>query len=196
MKTLLVAVQDAEVAKYVCNITLLAEGLKEHEYGYVWAWEDLEIWAELNYTEKDVEIINNINAAHADDVVVNGDFILSGQYRTMLITLLQRLPNLATITVRKLAPGEQIPGWSGVKLFKELSFYRDGLDVRQIFYGDWQYDTMHRRVTHYKDEFGDLISEPNAGPQASFVDDLKAAVSASGTKAKVAFLAVAKYEFA
>ncbi|KAF2621883.1 hypothetical protein BU25DRAFT_415732 [Macroventuria anomochaeta] len=194
MKALLAAVQDVGVAKYVRNITLLAEGLKEHEFGYVWAWEDLQIWADLQYTQKDVKIINNINAAHADDVVVNGDFIITGQYRLMLTTLLERLPNLATITVRKLAPGEHIPGWSGVKLFKELSFYRDGLDTRQIFYGDWQYDILHRRITHYRDEYGDLISEPDAGPQASFVDDLKAAMSASGTEAKVAFLPVARYE--
>lgn len=196
MKALLVAIQDDVVAKYVRNITLLAEGLKEHEFGYVWAWEDLQIWADLKFRNKDVKIINKINATHADDVMTNGDFIISGEYRTMLTTLLQRLPNLGTITCRKLAAGEQIPGWSGVKLFKELSFYREGLDTRQIFYGDWMYDTLHRRITHYCDEFGDLISEPNSGPQASFVDDLKAAMSKSGTKAKIVFMPVAKYNYA
>ncbi|KAF3041881.1 hypothetical protein E8E12_004368 [Didymella heteroderae] len=196
MKAFVAAVENDTVGKHVRNVTLLAEGLKEHEYGYVWAWEDLQIWADLKFRNKDIKVINEINAAHAHDVIANGDFIISGQYRTMLTVLLQRLPNLKTITCRKLAAGEQIPGWSGVKRFKELSFYRKDLDTRQIFYGDWMYDTIHRRITHYRDEFGDLISEPNCGPQASFVDDLNASISKSGTKAKVVFMPVAKYGYA
>ncbi|KAF1927055.1 uncharacterized protein M421DRAFT_422289 [Didymella exigua CBS 183.55] len=196
MKALLGAVQDEMAGKYVRNITLLAEGLKEHEFGYDWAWEDLQIWGGLEFCNEDVKIINMINAAHSDDVMANGDFIISGEYRTMLTAVLQRLPNLRTITCRKLAAGEQIPGWSGVKLFEKLSFYCDGLDTRHIFYGDWMYDTLHRRITHYRDEFGDLISEPDCGPQASFVDDLKASMNKSGTKAKVVFMPVAKYESA
>jgi hypothetical protein len=51
-------------------------------------------------------------------------------------------------------------------LFKQLSFYHDKLDTRNIFYGDWQYDTVHGRVTLYQDEFGD-----DAGHQSSFIDD-------------------------
>lgn len=188
MKSLILVLQDVEVAKYVRNITLLAEGMKEHEYGYPWAWEDLQIWADLKFTEYDIMTIDQINQAHADDIVENGDFIITGEYRSMLTELLKCLPNLATITVRKLAAGEQIPGWPGAKLFEQLSFYHDRLDTRQIFYNDWQYDTLHRRITQYRDEFGDIISEPSAGPQASFFDDLKAALSASGTEAKVSFL--------
>ncbi|UPX10118.1 uncharacterized protein EKO05_0000789 [Ascochyta rabiei] len=184
MKALLTAVRDDGVAKYIRNITLLAEGLKQHEYGYIWAWEDLQIWAELTITENDIKTIHEINAAHANDVIENCDFIITGHYRSMLTTLLRLLPNLATITIRKLQPGEQIPGWSGTKLFKDLSFHHDRLDTRKILYGDWQYDVTHRRITHYRDEFGDLICEPDAGPQASFVDDLKAAMSTSGTKAR------------
>ena len=185
MKSLLAEVQDSEVADCVRNITLLAEGLKEHEYGYQWAWEDLQIWSDLMFTQNDIKTINNINAAHADDLAVNGDFLTAGRYRSMLTDLLQCLPNLATITVRKLEPGEHIPGWSGTKLFNKLSFHHDRLDTGMIFYGDWQYDTTHLRVTQYKDEFDDLISEPDAGPQASFADDLKAAVATTGTEAKV-----------
>lgn len=190
MKAFLTAVQEEKVGNHVRNITLLAEGLKEHEYGYIWAWEDLQIWADLQFHAGDVKIINDINAAHADDVMANGDFIISGEYRMMLTTLLQRLPNLKTITCRKLAAGEQIPGWPGVGLFEKLSFYHNRLDTRQIFYGDWTYDTIHRRITQYRDEFGDLISEPNHGPQASFVDDLKASTTKSKTQAKVVFLPV------
>lgn len=187
MKALLKVSQDEEVANFVRNITLLAEGLKEHEHGYEWAWEDLQIWGNLKFTDNDIKTINDLIVAHADDVIVNGDFIITGQYRSMLAALLKRFPNLVTITVRKLEAGEQIPGWSGAELVKKLSFYNDNLDTRMIFYGDWQYDTKHRRITQYRDEFGDLISEPDAGPQASFVDDLKAAVSTSGTAAKVSW---------
>lgn len=188
MKALLVAIEDEEVAKYVRSIALLAEGLKEHNYGYSWAWEDLQIQTDLEFTQEDIEIMQDIDAAHAQDVIENGDFIISGEYRTMLTTLLRRLPNLTTITVRKLAPGEHIPGWSGIELLKDLSFYHQDLDTRQIFYGDWQYDTLHGRITQYCDEFGDLICEPGSGPQASFVNDLMAAVSSSRTAAKVTFL--------
>jgi hypothetical protein len=190
MKAIITAVQIKGVADHVRHIELLAEGLKEHEYGYAWAWEDLELWANLAFTESDINIINQINTAHAEDVVENGDFIIAGEYRSMLTQLFNLLPNLATITVRKLHPGEQIPGWSGVNLFKELSFFHKSLDTRNIFYGDWQYDTTHLRITQYRDEFGDVISEPHAGPQASFFDDLKAALDASGTEAIVSYATI------
>ncbi|KAJ4985084.1 hypothetical protein SVAN01_09455 [Stagonosporopsis vannaccii] len=187
MKALLEAVEDPKVAHFVRTITLLAEGLKVHEYGYAWAWEDLQILAELNPTDKDFSIMRTIDAAHAQALNEDGNFIISGMYRKMLTTLLERLPNLTEVTIRKLAPGEQIPGWSGAKLFQELSFYRVGLDTRKMFYGDWQYDTLHHRITQYVDEYGEMISEPHAGPQASFDDDFKAALTASATKAKVNF---------
>lgn len=196
MKAFLTALQDTTVAGHVHNITLLAEGLKEHEYGYDWAWEDLQIWGNLKLRNKDIQIMHEINASHAEDVVTNGDFVITGEYCGMLTTLLKQLPNLKIITCRKLDAGEQIPGWAGAKRFNELSFFCDDLDTRQIFYGDWMYDTVHRRITHYRDEFGDLINEPNAGPQASFVDDLKASISKSGAKAKVVFMPVAKYQYA
>jgi len=192
MKAWLEAVKDPHVANLVHSITLLAEGLKEHEYGYAWAWEDLQIWAEINPTDMDFEIMRTIDAAHAQDVDENGAFIISGTYQKMLTTLLERLPHLTKVTIRKLAPGEQIPGWSGAKLFKKLSFFHARLDTRQIYYGDWQYDTLHRRVTQYQDEFGELVSEPHTGPQASFVDDLLAAVLTSGTNAKVSFMPIPK----
>lgn len=185
MEAVLVAIQLPGVARHVKNITLVAESLREHEYGYAWGWEDLQIWAGLEFTNSDIRTIDDINDAHADEIFTNGDFTTSGQYRLMLSTLLQCLPNLATITVRKLAAGEQIPGWAGAKLFKKLSFHHETFDTRRIFYGDWQYDTKHHRITHYTDEFGDIVSEPDAGPQASFHDDLKAAMSASATKAQI-----------
>jgi hypothetical protein len=39
----------------------------------------------------------------------------------------------------------------------------------------------------YKDEFGDNIIEPGAGPQAGFTDDMVAAITFSGKTLKVNF---------
>ena len=39
MRHILEALQDPEVAKFVRKLTLLAEDLREHEYGYVQGWE-------------------------------------------------------------------------------------------------------------------------------------------------------------
>jgi hypothetical protein len=52
------------------------------------------------------------------------------------------------------------------------------INTKPIFHGDWQYDTVHNRVTHYTAEFGIDVAKPNAGPQARFIDDSNAAVTA------------------
>lgn len=187
MVHILNALCNKKTAVCVKEITLLAEGLREHEYGYVWAWEDLQVWENLHFTSDDIDIINRINAEHTNARDMQSDFIYSGQYRALLFDILKACPNLKRINVRKLAPGEQIPGWGGNKLFKQLSFFRDDLDTRNIFYGDWQYDTVHGRVTQYQDEFGDVITEPNAGPQSSFMDDFRCAYRDSRCEAKVTF---------
>jgi hypothetical protein len=181
--------QMRHVAICVQVLTLLAEGFREHEYGYVWGWEDLQVWENLDYNPDDVRLINRINVDHANARDNQSNFIYSGQYRTLLHDIFKACPNLERIKVRKIAPGEQIPGWGGDKLFKQLSFYHDKLDTRNIFYGDWQYDTVHGRVTQYQDEFGDVITEPDAGPQSSFIDDFRSAKVDSGCKAKVSFQA-------
>jgi hypothetical protein len=59
------------------------------------------------------------------------------------------------------------------------------LHYKGIFYGDWEYDIKHFRVTQYIDEFGDVVSEDDAGPQASFKDDVEAAVGTSVNDVKV-----------
>ena len=99
--------------------------------------------------------------------------------------LLRYLPNLRTIEVRKLRPGEHCPYWNGPEALKGLSFYREDLNTNPIFYDDWQYDTDHYRVTVTIDEFGDEVIEDGAGPQAGFEEDLEAAMEASGTSAEV-----------
>jgi hypothetical protein len=86
-----------------------------------------------------------------------------------------------------LQPGEHVPGWVDLDKFRKLSFFREGMDTNSMFYGDWQYDLKHFRVTMYEDEFGDIVAEPGAGPQASFADDVYGAVYTSGTRANIHF---------
>lgn len=97
--------------------------------------------------------------------------------------MLSRLPNLKTIKIRKLRAGEHVPDVDGMDALPDLSFYRPKLPVNDIFYGDWQYDTVHKRVTVYTDEYGEEIVEAGAGPQASFIDDVVAAMGNARTSA-------------
>jgi hypothetical protein len=86
-----------------------------------------------------------------------------------------------------LQPDEHIPGWTDTDAFKQLSFYRPGLNLKNIFYGDWQYDTVHLRVTKYADEFGDAVEEPGAGPQAGFKEDFAAAIATSVNNIEITY---------
>lgn len=70
-----------------------------------------------------------------------------------------------------------------------MSFYHPHLNINHIYYGDWQYDTVHFRVTHYKNAFGEDVVDPGAGPQAGFVDDLMAAVASTGRRIEINFMA-------
>ena len=120
----------------------------------------------------------------------SGDFICpspSGDFFSLAFGRLYISLAFGPLYVSPLRAGEQIPGWGAKNLFKQLSFFHDELDTRNIFYGDWQYDNLLGRVTQYRDEFGDLITEAGAGPQASFIDDLKAAKLDSGCKAKLVY---------
>jgi hypothetical protein len=87
---------------YVRSICLVAEGLNMHEYGAMWAWEALLQWRGYNCTGKDMDIINEINTAHANNVATSNAFIISGGYRNMLGQLLATCPNLEVLNIRKL----------------------------------------------------------------------------------------------
>ncbi|KAF2848467.1 hypothetical protein T440DRAFT_350706, partial [Plenodomus tracheiphilus IPT5] len=50
------------------------------------------------------------------------------------------------------------------------------LNTNGIYYGDWKYSTVHCCVTAWVDEYGEETLDDNAGPQASFRDDLTSAV--------------------
>lgn len=107
MLHILEALQNERVSNAVHSISVLAEGLREHEYGYVWGWEDLQIWENLDYSRDDVRIINTINVDHANARDTQSEFIYSGQYRTLLYAILRASHNLKRITVRKLEAGEE-----------------------------------------------------------------------------------------
>jgi len=173
------------MGSYVHKITLVTEGLKEHEYGYNWGWENLQNFEDLYFTSQDLDIINSTNQLHANEINLNGAFVNGGGYRTTLGLLLARLPRLQVIQVRKLRSGEHVPGWAGPELLKHLSFFQEDLKVNDIYYGNWKYDETHLRVTCHIDEFGDEYLEPGAGPQATFSEDLQAAVATSGTNAEI-----------
>jgi hypothetical protein len=199
MKRFLCMLQAVDgLLQRVTEIELVAEGLKLHEYGSEWAWEDVGQWEQVEIKQEDVNVINKINADHAVGVENSNNFLHVGGYRNMLGQIIAACPNLRKVNIRKLKVScipcigfgclltftpqidEHIPDWTDTSKFKELSFFRPGLALKPIFYGDWQYDILHHRVTHYKDEFGDDIIEPNAGPQAKFNDDVDAAILASG----------------
>lgn len=178
-------------------LELVSEGLRGHEYGSQWAWEDLCHREQVDIAEEDFEIMNKLDADHALAVHESNGFLHTGGYRTMLGQIINACPNLQDIYIRGLRVSclprsgldylltyisqadEHIPDWTDATKFLELSFYRPGLDFKPIFYGDWQYDTLHLRVTHYTDEFGEDIVEPNAGPQANFEVDVDAAIMLS-----------------
>ncbi|KNG46769.1 hypothetical protein DDE82_006072 [Stemphylium lycopersici] len=163
----------------VCSLTLVGEAPRMHEYGYEWAWEQMQDEEGVVIsTANDWYVKDYINHKHAEWCHANEAFCYGGGYRTMLTLLLSRLPNLLTITTRPLNPGEHIPDMPFLPALHTLSFYHPHLPTSSIFYGDWQYDTLHKRVTVFKDEFGDDVTEAGAGPQASFMDDVRAALEA------------------
>jgi hypothetical protein len=120
-----------------------------------------------------------LSSAREDCELLPGHLYLSN---TDSITgmMVAYLPKLEILYLRKLYPGEHIPGWKGPKALEGLSFYRPDLKVNDVFYGNWKYDTIHYRVTSWIDEFGEEMEEDGAGPQAQFGDDVIAVIEGSG----------------
>ncbi|KAI4927171.1 uncharacterized protein J4E92_006336 [Alternaria infectoria] len=176
----------------VRTITLVGEGPTTPELGYNYAWENLHILKFPGMPEptedqlyEDEEILEFANDEHKHWSRANESFCHTGAYRTMLSLVLAKLPNLKTIQVRKLYPGEHIPGWAGPEALEKMSSYHPWTPVNEIYYGDWKYDEVHKRVTMWIDEYGEEMEEDDAGPQAGFEEDLYAAMALSGTKAQV-----------
>jgi hypothetical protein len=90
------------VNRMVRSITLVAEGLKAHEYGSGWAWEHFVQWEDVVCTDKDLEIMLHIDASHAAELRITNQFIHRGGYRQLLGQILKDCPNLKVVNVRKL----------------------------------------------------------------------------------------------
>jgi hypothetical protein len=103
--------------------------------------------------------------------------------------LFKRLPALQTIRIRKLFLGENIPGPDGIEFLQgalqDLSFYRPGLPVNRVFYGEWQYDMVYQCITTLIDEYGDEYIWDGAGPQANCKTDAMVAVKRAKSQAVV-----------
>ncbi|KAF1835894.1 hypothetical protein BDW02DRAFT_494864 [Decorospora gaudefroyi] len=173
------------LSRHVRDVTLVGEGLRAHPFGSDWGWENVEHEEGVRFTDADYEIIHYANQEHTNEVALQGAFHVSGGYRAMLVGLFKRLPKLETINVRKLKVGEHIPGWNGPAALRDLSFYHPKLNTNDVYYGEWQYDDLHKRVTEYTDEYGELITEDGAGPQVFFIDDVILAMEAAGIPANI-----------
>jgi hypothetical protein len=86
----------------VTGLSLVSEGLRMHEYGPDWAWEEMSLRDDVDITMNDQQIISKINSDHADEVYVNGAFITGGGYRSMLGMIIAACPNLEVINIRKI----------------------------------------------------------------------------------------------
>jgi hypothetical protein len=105
------------------------------------------------------------------------ELVNTGAYRTSLAQILRTLTGLRKITAQPvLAPGEHIPGWDGAVQVLDITGFGK-YDLSIVFYGDWFYDTKHKMVTQYEDEYGmEACRVEDPGPQARFYEDFLAAV--------------------
>lgn len=90
--------------------------------------------------------------------------------------IFSHLENLHTVNVRRIRCAEYVPEFKAAKAIKDLSYYREGLDTRLVFYGEWKYDTLHRCVTTFVDEYGEQIIPDDTGPQVGCMQDVSAAL--------------------
>lgn len=81
--------------------------------------------------------------------------------------------------------GEHIPGWRGPEALRELSWYHPDNKINEVYYGNWKYDEVHKRVTMWTDMYGEYFEDDDVGPQVGFKEDLAAAMALSGTQAQM-----------
>jgi hypothetical protein len=175
--------RSATMLSLLKRVTIVGEGLGMHEFGYQWGWEYLAMAMreDPHFSPEDRKVLYEVNTMHNYHYWRDQHFIASGMYRRMLTYILSSLPNLSQIIVGKLKPGEHLRGWQGDEWMKRLSFYgRQGFDANLIFYSDWMYDEKHHVVNSFIDELtGCQVQPEDAGPQASFIHDLDAAMIAA-----------------
>ncbi|KAH7562795.1 hypothetical protein BM1_02315 [Bipolaris maydis] len=180
---------DPAYPHLVRNLSLVSEHAAPNPYGYDWAWEELQNKERTVATRVDRVIKKSIEMRHERWCASSATFVFGGGYRDMLTILFKRLPALQTIHLRKLFIGENIPGPDGIEFLQgalqDLSFYRPGLPVNRVLYGEWQYDMLYQCITTLIDEYGDEYIWEGAGPQADCRTDAIAAVKRARSKAVV-----------
>ncbi|EUC42392.1 hypothetical protein COCMIDRAFT_39561 [Bipolaris oryzae ATCC 44560] len=180
---------DPSYPHLVRTLSLVSEHAAPNPYGYDWAWEELQNRERTGPTRVDRIIKQRIEMHHERWCASSAAFVFGGGYRDMLTIIFKRLPALQTIRLRKLSLGENIPGPDGIELLQgalqDLSFYRPGLPVNRVFYGEWQYDMVYQCITTLIDEYGDEYIWDGAGPQADCRADALAAVKRTKSKAVV-----------
>ncbi|USP75553.1 uncharacterized protein yc1106_02827 [Curvularia clavata] len=167
---------DRDWAPLVQTITLVSDAPRVNEHGASWAWDVMEGQHAFNPNTKDRAVKHFLNAEHKMFCRDNDFFITTGGYRTLLTMIFSHLTNLHTVKVRRIRKAEHIPEFKATVALKDLSYYREDMDTRLVFYGDWQYDTLHRRVTTWVDEYGEQIIPDESGPQVGFSQDIAAAL--------------------
>jgi hypothetical protein len=116
--------------RMVRSVTVVGEGLKAHEYGPGWAWEHLLQWEDVECTNKDLEVMYDIDASHAAELRTTNQFIHGGGYRRLLGQIIKDCPNLKVVNVRKLevSTHKNTPlAWAGSLFHRSTSRSRAGL---------------------------------------------------------------------
>lgn len=87
-------------------LTLVTDGMKMPEYGYMWAWEDLQNWENVDFTAEDLHLMGEISNDHVGDMALTNSFINGGGYRTMLGLIFERCSNIRFVFRRVLKVGD------------------------------------------------------------------------------------------
>lgn len=176
--------QRPTIRHMIKRITVISDIFLENEYGYHWGWEQVSNEAQLDadYSNGDMRVLFEANSAHAEEADRNLRFVTSGEYRKMLTEVFHLLPDVREISIGRLARAEQIPGWDGPEIIKDLTFYKPGLKTAKIWYGKYSYDMVTGEM-EVLDPFG--IDEPiHLHPHITFFDDFEEARYAAGMTSK------------
>lgn len=172
--------QRPKIRSIIKRVTVVSDVLVENEWGYGWIWEQVchNAGLDAQFCDEDQLILYEANLAHAKEAYRNFRFIASGKFRKMLTDVFRLLPNVCEVAIGRLSGGEQIPGWSGPEIIKDLTFYHPDFDTTQIWYGKYSYDMVTREMD-VPDPYGVDGPDP-LHPHASFFDDFEAACHAAG----------------
>jgi hypothetical protein len=75
---------NPSLSAFVRSVTLVGEGIKEHEYGHLWAWERMTEVHGVRMTMDDLNILDEVEFEHLRARDLDQAFVHGGGYRTML----------------------------------------------------------------------------------------------------------------